>query len=483
LSDLVGAVSEVACDRVALTDGHRSWSYAELSDRADAMARRLVALGVRSGDVVAARVRPSMEGVLLVHGVRRAGAVLAPLHPRWTEAEVEAVREALDPVCVLTESVAPESAGVAALHVHVASSGGGARYRGALEGVEPGKGSTAPELPTVQAVLWTSGTEGRRRGVEITADALRHNAAASAERLGLAAQDRWHASLQLAHVGGLALVVRAAALGSAVVATGGFEARELDRLIDAGDVTHASLVPVMLRQILELRAGRRAPRSLKVLLLGGARTPPELVEEALAHGLPVALTYGLTEASSQVATAPPDEVRSDPRSVGRPLTGVELGIAATGEILVRGPTLASGYRGDSGPLTDPDGWLHTGDLGTLDRAGRLRVTGRISARIVTAGVSVDPDEVAGVLRSAPGVADCAVVGIPDARWGEVVVAAVVPTAGSPVDLDALAAHQAPLLASSHRARRFRVVEALPRNPNGKVDAAGVRALFTEDPPP
>ena len=330
------------------------------------------------------------------------------------------------------------------------------------------------------AVLWTSGTGGRRRGVQLSARGLLHVAHASATRLGLGPADRWYASLHLAHVGGLALVVRAAALGSAVVATAGFSAAELSRLLDNGTATHASLVPVMLEALLEVRKGQPLRRPAGALLVGGAHAPRALVERALAAGLPVALTYGMTEASSQVATASPSMVRERPDAVGPPLDGIELSVAAGGEILVRGPALALGYQGDPTPITDADGWYHTGDVGGLDGDGYLSVTGRIGERVITGGVTVDPAEVEAVIRAAPGVADCAVVGVADERWGERVVAAVVPVPGEALDPRALEAHQETRLSGAKRVRRWILVEAIPRNPNGKVNRAAVRRLVSSE---
>ena len=212
------------------------------------------------------------------------------------------------------------------------------------------------------------------------------------------------------------------------------------------------------------------PDSLRCLLIGGAHAKTELLEEALALGLPLALTYGLTEATSQVATAPPGLVASKPGTVGRPLPGVDLRISGTGEILVRGPTVAPGLEAE-------DGWLHTGDLGHVDGEGDLWVTGRLIHRIISGGVNVDPAEVEAVLRTHPGLEEVAVVGVPDPKWGERVVAALVPdgkTEDLPHQLDRIAKA---VLSPAKRPRDYRFLEALPRNVNGKVDRARIRSLF------
>ncbi len=311
----------------------------------------------------------------------------------------------------------------------------------------------------------------------------------------------------MAHVGGLALVTRAAHLGSSVVVRSGFEADAFLDLAREGGVSHASFVPVMLRRVLDASEGEPAPEGLRCLLLGGAPTSPELLERALAGGWPVALTYGQSEASSQIATATPGEVRRKPGSVGRPLDGVEVRIAPgrsggsgprsddrgggneppDGEIRVRGRTVAAGYLGEDPFPLDDDGWLRTGDLGRIDADGDLWVTGRLSERIVSGGVNVDPAEVEAVLGGAPDVVEVAVVGVPDPEWGETVAAAVVPAGsaaapggGAGDDLRRrLEDFARERLAGPKRPRRILFLPALPRTSTGKVDRRRLRVLFEE----
>jgi O-succinylbenzoic acid--CoA ligase len=353
---------------------------------------------------------------------------------------------------------------------------------------EPERAAAAQALagaqPGGQVILWTSGTEGRPRGVVIPFAALEANAAASQERLGLSAADVWLASLSPAHVGGLALIVRALLLGSRLLLPGRID---IDRTADllrgngfppkVAAPTHLSLVPTQLARLLPRFSG--PPAALRCVLLGGAEAPRELLAQALARAWPVALTYGLTEATSQVATSTPQATREKPGSVGRPLRGVEVRIAPDGEILVRGATLASGYVGvGAGRLVDPEGWLHTGDLGRLDDDGDLWVVGRRADRIVSGGFTVDAVEVEEVLRSHPQVADACVVGIPDATWGERVAAWIEP-AGSVLDLDALDTYLRSRLAAPKLPRRYHVQAGIPRNVNGKVERGTVRETLRQ----
>ena len=318
------------------------------------------------------------------------------------------------------------------------------------------------------------------------------SAEASAERLSLGPDDVWLASLSPAHVGGLALLTRALLLGSTLVLRGRTRPEELPGLLRGGPttppVTHLSLVPTQLQRLLDAWGEDAPPRTFRLALIGGARTPGDLAERAFLTGWPVALTYGMTEMTSQVATAAPAEVVYDPESVGRPLRDVEIRIDSSGEILTRGATRALAYLSSDEALTDEDGWVHTGDLGELDERGRLRVTGRRADRILSGGVTVDANEVEAALRAHPGVSAAAVVGIPDDEWGERVVAAVVGGTGSGGDGDVNPSNEEALFAAldtwcrdrlsvAKVPRGWRVLGAIPLNERGKVDRGRVRALF------
>jgi O-succinylbenzoic acid--CoA ligase len=481
----------------ALTDGQRSWTFGELAEVAQAFGASLVersdAERLGPGVCVAMVLDPTPAGIVALHGVWSAGAVMAPLNPRLTAAELAEALDVLKPAVIVTardhelrvaeaarpisDPWVPNDEGLGELVVWV-DSGAAAVARGpwAVTGHgEPAAAVPAEDLPRV--ALWTSGTSGRPRGVLLSEAALRHSVEAARDRLELSPEDRWYASLSLAHVGGLALVVRAALLGSAVVTAGKAGVADLSDRIDAGVVTHTSLVPVVLQRLLERRAGRPPPASLRCLLIGGGPAYGPLVARAVEAGYPVALTYGLTEATSQVATAEPALVRRKPGTVGSPLPGVEVRVATDSEILVRGPTLAVGTLGGAALSVDDDGWLHTGDLGELDDEGHLWITGRRSDRIVTGGFTVDPAEVVAVLEGHPSVQEAAVLGVPDPEWGERVVAVVVADpavrANGFETLDALCRAR---LASAKVPRRWVAADALPRTSNGKVDRKALAGL-------
>ncbi len=403
LEEWLSSAARARPDHPAVAAEGRTLTYAELHERADALARRLA---VAPGDRVPTTLPPGLAFCELLHALPRRGAVLVPLDPRG--------------------AAAPE----APL---------GAPHQGALvEEVDPA---------SVHSVLHTSGTTGEPRAVELTYANHAASAAASADALGVEAGDRWLCPLPLHHVGGLNVLVRSAINRTTVVLHERFEAERVKSVLEAGEVTLASMVPTMLARLRD--AGLRRAPGLRAIALGGGPIAPGLLAWAAEAGIPVVPVYGMTETCSQVVAGSP----------GRPLRGVELRLAGDGEILIRGEMVAREAAG-------ADGWLRTGDLGRLDDAGRLHVEGRKKELIVTGGENVAPFEVERALLSHPAVADAGVAGLADPEWGEAVTAFVVLRA--PAGADELLAWCRERLDTFKVPKALRVVRELPRNRNGKL---------------
>ena len=328
---------------------------------------------------------------------------------------------------------------------------GPALDRPLLDEVDPG---------AVHTVMHTSGTTGEPREVELTYANHLASAIASADALGVETDDRWLCPLPLHHVAGLNVLIRSAINRTTTVLHQCFEVDRVKAALEAGEVTLASLVPTMLQRLRD--AGlRRTPR-LRAIALGGGPIPPGLLEWAADSGIPVVPVYGMTESCSQVVAGSP----------GRGLRGVELQVADDGEILVRGPMVAPQSIGE-------DGWLHTGDLGHLDREGLLHVEGRKKELIVTGGENVAPLEVERVLASHPAVVEAAVTGVPDPEWGEVIVAfLVLRPAVAPEELRAWCRER---LAPFKVPKSFRLVAELPRNQTGKLMRERLDSLASAPP--
>ncbi|MFL5320782.1 MAG: class I adenylate-forming enzyme family protein [Myxococcaceae bacterium] len=318
----------------------------------------------------------------------------------------------------------------------------------------------------VRCILFTSGTTGVPKGAELTVGNFAASARASAENLGGDSDQIWLGCLPLFHVGGIALIARAAEYGASVILQRGFDVDSTLRAIFEQGVTHISLVPTALRRLLETR--RSFPRSLRAALIGGGPVDRQTLLAARNAGIPAVETYGLTEACSQVATESP----IDPNGM-RPLPGTEIRVI-DGEVQVRGPTVMRGYFRDPAATSAAfiDGWLRTGDLGSSGSDGTMVIHSRRTDLIVTGGENVYPAEVEAALSSHDQVRDVAVTGMAHAEWGQTVVAVIVGTA----DDRTLALHCRSRLAGFKVPRRFVRAESIPRNANGKVDRIALRNL-------
>ncbi|MEE6209146.1 o-succinylbenzoate--CoA ligase [Salarchaeum sp. III] len=470
-------------DALALVDADsgREWSFRELDAAVAETARQLSGLGVKPGDHVGVLMETRPAFVRLVFAVQRVGATLVPLNARLTPTELASQVETADVHVVVTEAESETDAVEAAGDVPVASVDA-AEHEGvdALAGHDSSTPETERSVSDTLALMFTSGTTGDPKAVRLTHANFLAAAAASAFRLGVTPGDRWLCPLSMYHMGGLSVVLRSVLYGTTAVVQRGFDAdRTLDAL-DAEDCTGVSLVPTMLRRMLD--AGS-FPDSLRFVLVGGAPTPVDLREEAVDRGVPVHPSYGMTEAASQIATGTPDETEAAPDSVGRPLMGYEVTVAGpegelpageVGAIHVDGPSITPGYY--DAPDANADAFTRygfdTGDAGYLDASGRLHVLNRQSDRIITGGENVHPAEVMDVLRDHPAVREAAVVGVDDPEWGERVAALVV--ADGDVDAETLQAFCRERLAAYKVPRTVAFADDLPRTASGTVDRAAVR---------
>jgi o-succinylbenzoate---CoA ligase len=274
------------------------------------------------------------------------------------------------------------------------------------------------------------------------------------------------ACLPLFHVGGLSILLRSVVYGIPAVVHWRFEPGQVNQAIDAGRVTLVSVVSTMLNRLLDERADRSFPPTLRVVLLGGGPAPLPLLERALHARTPVVQTYGLTETASQVVTLAPEDAIRKVGSAGKPLMGSQIRIEADGEICVRGPTVSPGYLHQA-PRPTGD-WLRTGDLGYLDAEGYLYVLDRRDDLIVSGGENVYPSEVEAALLAHPAVAEAGVVGLPDPEWGRTVAAVVKLEDGQTASPDELIAFCRQRLAAYKVPRRVAFKASLPRNAAGKL---------------
>jgi len=328
--------------------------------------------------------------------------------------------------------------------------------------IDPGSFDTAGAV----SVVFTSGSTGGRKGVRLTGDNWEAAAEASMEHLGHGPGDTWLLALPFHHVAGLSILVRSAYSGGAVRMLPDFDPVSYAAHLRRG-VTVASLVPTMLRRVLEVDPGQYD--GLKAVLLGGGPIPDQLLDQGGAAGLPVLPTYGLTETAGQVATLRPG---APLENKAHPLPGVLLRIEPDQRIAVRGPMVSRGYVGE--PDRGAEEWLVTGDVGTIDRDGALQVTGRADTIIVSGGENIDPTLVEAALIQVAGVDKALVAGVASEKWGMEAVCLYVGEA-NPAQVEA---DLSELLPGFMIPKRWLQVDDLPLTPMGKVDRAGVARRFS-----
>ncbi|MCP4965436.1 MAG: 2-succinylbenzoate--CoA ligase [bacterium] len=411
-----------------VTDDGAEISYGELNALADKTVARLQANSVTTGDIIPIAVGGAdLSLISLLWGVWRIGAAPvvidqnSPLRAQW-ETDLGRIWD-----------VEHDSTPDALLHT----------------------------------VVLTSGSGGDPRPVRLTHSNVAAAVAASEQRIGNTAADRWLMTLPLFHVGGLSILWRSAAAGGAVVLHEKFDPQRTSAAMKDGSVSMVSLVPTMLYRILAANPGPYA--GLGAVLMGGAVASRDLVEQGLDAGLPILQTYGMTEAGSQIATVAPGEAFESLGTAGRPLAAMEVstGEAGVGEIVISGPAVSPGYLGEP----DRDGSYRTGDIGYLDDKGRLVVLGRADDMVVTGGENVFPARVADVLSAYQSFDRVEVVGVPDPEWGQVLVAVVVGDIDSQPRIERWAQER---LARHEIPKHWAFVDAIPLLAGGKVDRV---ALF------
>lgn len=441
---------------VLITDGDRL----EADAFAHQVAERAVAFmecGLRPGQVVMAPDSPALDLTLTMLALGRIGAGLFPYRSGLDPTE----RLALAKLAGVEWLWNPDSTGLVPLSDATQTTHVSPESRAAL-------------------LIKTSGSSGHPQIVMHGYAGLRASASRVNARLGVTAESTWLCCLRLSHIGGAAILYRAARAGARLRLHDGFDAPTVRRELEAHGVTHVSLVPPMLARLLD--RGGRAPPSLRVVLVGGQALSRPLAERALAAGWPIRLTYGMTETGSQIATSGPlavDDGELDTSLVGTLLPDVDVeapGCDASPERLrIRGPMLMLGYANPErrpGQGLEEGGWFAPADLGCLTDTEQLRILGRTDDRRVIGGTNVSLTKVAQVVQEAPGVSEVQIVAGLDPVWGHRLTAVYAGTRDETELADWCQSH----LSGPECPRAFLRLEWLPLLDSGKYDRARIAAL-------
>lgn len=460
--------------------GHATLDYAGLLDRVEAVARGLAGLGVGAGDRVAVLAHNDPRTLVLLFACARLGAMLLPVNWRLAAPEIDWLLADAAPRLLVTGAACPHPAppGTLACAIEALPQDGPGLPRGPV-------GGAAESLPVL--LVYTSGTTGRPKGAVLTQGAMLANAALSRDMHGLTAADHVLTVLPLFHVGGLNIqTVPALLTGARVTLHPRFDPGLVLRTLAGERPSLTVLVPATL-QALAAHAGFASAdlSSLRAVTTGSTTVPEPVTRPFTARGVPVLQVYGATETAPIAIYS---RVGEEGDHTGRPGPGVEaiavddhgrpVGRGAPGEIWLRGPQLFGGYWRDAAASAEAmaGGWFHTGDIGTERADGTWIVHDRKKNLIVSGGENIYPAEIERVLHAMAGVAEAAVVGVPDPRWQEVPEAHVVAVPGAGLTEAAVIARLGAELARYKVPRRVHFRDSLPRNAMGKVQHALLRGV-------
>jgi acyl-CoA synthetase (AMP-forming)/AMP-acid ligase II len=478
----------------ALVDPHRRrWNFAELHDETQTVSRALIASGIEPGDRVALWAPNSARWVLAALGILGAGATLVPINTRFTGAEAADIITRSDAKGLIvtgpflgTDRLASLPASALPPFVLPLPHWDAFLDRASETAAEAASERASAVRPDdLSDILFTSGTTGISKGVMSAHRQSLGVARAWAGIGGVGVHDRYLVINPFFNSFGLkAGLLACLASGATIVPQAVFDVPRALELIEHEHITVLPGPPTLYIGLLD-HPGRigHAIGSLRLAVTGAATVPPALIERIRAElGISTVLTaYGLTEAVVATMCRPGDDTRTVAFTSGRAAAGFEVRIAEKdGEVLLRGPNVMLGYLDDpaaTAAAIDPDGWLHTGDVGTLDENGNLTITDRIKDMYICGGFNVYPAEVERVLAGLPGVAEVAVVGVPDERLGEVGRAYVVARPGHDPAPDAVIAWCRERLAGYKTPRSVEIRAELPHNASGKV----LKYLLREGP--
>ncbi|RNL62743.1 AMP-dependent synthetase [Nocardioides marmoriginsengisoli] len=483
LSSLPDLRAEFDPDGPAVSDDRESLTNLAFLARVRAAARHLDDLGIGPGQVVALKLSNRLEFVVLLFAAWRLGATVTPVNPSLTSVEVTRQLEDSGARLLVIEDDAPDEAWPGGALLAVSD----------LYAVAEGKEWTPRhDSDELALLIYTSGTTGAPKGVM-----LDHANLDAMTQMGLAAlqlgrTDRCLLILPLFHVNGIVVSVLTPLLAHASVAIAGrFNPHSFFETVERERPTYFSAVPTIYGMLAQLPENSDVDwSSLRFGVCGAAPAAPDLLVAFEArYGFPVVEAYGLSEATCGSTFNPLDGPRR-PGTVGIALPGQqvrivdshdhELPVGGVGEVVVRGRNVMRGYLGqpEETARVVVDGWLHTGDLGQLDADGYLTLVGRSKDMIIRGGENIYPKEIEDVLSADPSVAEVAVVGVPDKKWGERVVAFVQPPNGRAIDTPALRARCVESLSGFKRPTETVVLETLPKNAVGKIDKIALRAAYS-----
>lgn len=504
LAHIPGAQARVRGEAVAVKYGDRETSFADLDKRSNRVANALIAAGIQPGDRISALTKNHDAWYPLFFGTALARACFAPINNRLVPAEVGFIvgdaapkllfvgEDFFDCALAAVAGLANPPRLVALYGEHPAFEPFDQWLGDASDSALPG-----PDLADDVLQLYTSGTTGLPKGVVLTHRNYRTFLEAATEVDGFAygEDETVMIVMPLFHVAGTNVSFSGLAQGGRLLLVKDFTPNDAIQMLRHERVAHAFLAPAMIQMMLmqPSAAAGRYP-ALRSIAYGASPIAEDVLRRARdTFGCDFVQFYGMTESAGGGSYLSPSahDLPGKLTSCGKPWPGIamaildgegkELGDGEIGEIAIRGGIVMKQYwnRGPATEETLAGGWLHTGDVGYRDADGFYFVHDRIKDMIVSGGENIYPAEVESAIMGCPGVADVAVIGVPDAKWGESVKALIVPVAGAAPDPAAVIAWARKRIAAYKLPKSVEFIEALPRNPSGKVLRRELRAPYWE----
>jgi acyl-CoA synthetase (AMP-forming)/AMP-acid ligase II len=494
-------------DAPALVFEDRTISHRELIGEACRLAQSLIRLGVRRGDRVAILAENCPEYMQAYAAGELAGWTTVTINYRLAAPEIAYILDDSRPRFIIVDAAYVDRLGANRIDgvqnvLTFGGSGPDLSYEEVLGTEEPNLPDADLRPEDIAHLIYTSGTTGRPKGVMLSHRAQLQSAMISAIEQCVVPTDRLALAMPFYHIGAKNLWLCHSLYGCSIVLHRAFRPQAFFRSMREHAVTATLLAPTMLNDLLDAEnCNRTTLPALQKIFYSAAPMPEVLLRRGLdALGPIFSQMYGLTESSGpgcvlhahqHVLDGPPHVTRRL-RSAGQPMVGCDVRVARpdgtvcavgeSGEIIIRSPALMTGYWNNHPATLETlrGGYLHTGDIGERDENGFIFVVDRLKDMIVSGGENIYSREVENALASHPGILEVAVVGAPDTRWGEAVVAFAVKRPGHDVTADSVIAHCRDMIASYKRPREVRFIDALPKLPNGKIEKFKLRApLWTE----
>ena len=506
--------SSICPDREAIIFEGNRWSFSDLADRSNRLANALAGMGVGQGDKVGMLQVNCNECIEVYFATAKLGATYVPLNFRARAEELEFMINFSEASALflgqryvkMINSMREQIPGMKSLVSVEGPAEGMLDYESVIAGADPEEVFTDIDDNDTSILMFTAGTTGQPKGVMLTHDNLATYVLNNVSPADPDIEEKNILTVPLYHIAGMQAVLAAVYGGRTLVVQRQFDPSDWMTLVETESVTRAMMVPTMLKQLMEHEEfPERNLSSLQVITYGAAPMPVEVITKAIEvfPGTRFINAFGQTESASTITMLTPEDhvIEGSPGeraiklkrlgSIGRALgdtevkifdeDGSEQPVDEVGEIVARGPRVMKGYwkAEEATNSTIRNGWLYTGDIGYMDEAGYIFLSGRAKDIIIRAGENISPEQVEATLHSHPAIDEAAVIGVPDPQWGETVRAIVALKAGAQASEADIIEHCRGQLASFKKPESVIFVDSLPRNPLGKVLKRVLREEYGE----